>query len=233
MTSSSSNFISRNQNLQIYLKDKFPNTYKIIEYNAKGTFLYLKHKDVVHCVKKRETIGVHHTGNNNFKSGTDYKKAVDEYLKRINNDERLKKASETIANKIKEKHYKKFPNWPSVGKEQSATVDITCMGSYIYKENEQNDYTNGKGHLIAYVCEGIIMVIDQHPTSDKYYAEFHGNPTIKIVYINLLGLEMFEKQVLAKPEKIKKHVDNLLKKNKQKQNKLWDTMGDSDSEDDF
>lgn len=251
MTSGS--FLDRNEALQLAIRDNFPNTYKMLQYNPKGTFLYLKKKEVIETSKTNQYIGIDCDGTNNLKAWEDYLKAVEKHLDGINPDPRLKQAKRRIADKIKRLHYKKYPYWPKPNTEQSCLIDITCCGGYKFLESHGNmDDSDGHGHYIAYSCEGTVTVLDRctKPKSSlflgvlsffglggsknkiTYYSQFFGNPMIKVIVINLLALELFEKGALKAPDKIKRKIDDAFQLNAQKRLKLWGSFEDS-SDDEF
>mmetsp|Transcript_56284 Transcript_56284/g.68814 ORF Transcript_56284/g.68814 Transcript_56284/m.68814 type:complete len:222 (+) Transcript_56284:45-710(+) len=194
--------LNKNVSLQLAIKQEYPNVYKLIQYNSKGAWAYLNAKGVVKHKKDSKRIGVTKRGNDNLKAWAEYKKAVDQYLQDINNEHRLKQAREKIANKIKDEHYRVFPRWPSVGdKSQTAFVNITTYDGYKYEDE-----------YVAYACEGSVQVTDKRPSKYEYYAEFHGRPILKQLFINLPMLKGVELACIRSWEMATQKADKYAKK---------------------
>mmetsp|Transcript_56282 Transcript_56282/g.68811 ORF Transcript_56282/g.68811 Transcript_56282/m.68811 type:complete len:223 (+) Transcript_56282:45-713(+) len=195
--------LNKNVSLQLAIKQEYPNVYKLIQYNSKGTWKYLEAKGIVKQRKPDiEPFAVSHSGTDNWKAWSDYKKAVDKFLTSINNEDRLQHAREKIANKIKDEHYRVFPRWPSVGdKSQTAFVNITTYDGYKYEDE-----------YVAYACEGSVQVTDKRPSKYEYYAEFHGRPILKQLFINLPMLKGVELACIRSWEMATQKADKYAKK---------------------
>jgi len=199
--------LTNNVALQLALENEYPNVYKLIQYNSKGTWKYLEAKGIVKQRKPDiEPFAVSHSGTDNWKAWSDYKKAVDKFLEDINNENRLKPAREKIANKIKTEHYNVFPKWPKVeDNSQTAFVNITTYDGYKYEDE-----------YVAYACEGSIQVTDKRPSMWEFYAEFQGRPILKQIFINLPKLKGAEEafSTIEGWNRAKKSVDNKYSKKK-------------------
>eukprot|EP01084_Bolivina_argentea_P033958 62811_1 len=91
--------VANNENLQIAIKQNFPNVYQLMRYNAKGTIALLKANNIIKAYKMTKQFEISHTGSDAHKSWQDYKKAILEYLKLVNADVRLQKAREKLTEK--------------------------------------------------------------------------------------------------------------------------------------
>eukprot|EP00483_Globobulimina_turgida_P001239 UN01241 len=197
--------VAHNNNLQIIIKESYPGAYALFQYNAKGTVAVLKAFGVISAYKMTKQIGTDHTGQDNFKAWQDYRDAVLKYLANINGDNRLGPAREKMTQKIHDQHFKKFPLWPRVGLTQSALVNITEKGGHEYAQGAMYEF-------VAWTCEGDITVTDKRPSADAYYAEFQGNPTLKIIYVDLIQLKTFEKLAISDMDSAKTQVDFMTNK---------------------
>eukprot|EP01084_Bolivina_argentea_P033957 62809_1 len=192
--------VANNENLQIAIKQNFPNVYQLMRYNAKGTIALLKANNIIKAYKMTKQFEISHTGSDAHKSWQDYKKAILDYLKYVNSDVRLEKAREKLTERIHTEHYLKFPVWPSVGSRQSANVNVTEKGGYEYQQGVQKEY-------VAWACEGDVTVTDIRNSESSYYAEFKGKPTLKIIYVDLIKLKQIEALCLNKMDLAKAKAD--------------------------
>eukprot|EP00485_Elphidium_margaritaceum_P008139 CAMPEP_0202685112 /NCGR_PEP_ID=MMETSP1385-20130828/793_1 /ASSEMBLY_ACC=CAM_ASM_000861 /TAXON_ID=933848 /ORGANISM="Elphidium margaritaceum" /LENGTH=210 /DNA_ID=CAMNT_0049339375 /DNA_START=99 /DNA_END=731 /DNA_ORIENTATION=+ len=178
-------FLAHNENLQLSIRQNFPKTYDLMQYNAKGTIKLLQAAKVITAFKRTARMHVEHTGDDNLKAWSDYKVAVLDYLKEINSDELLQQAREQLSEKIHSVHYAKFPLWPAVGQTQEAQVNITDKGGYQWSQGSQKNY-------VVWACEGDVVVKDVRTAARSFAAEFTGEPVLKIISVDLIKLQQFE-----------------------------------------
>jgi len=140
----------------------------------------------------RSKVQITKSGDDNYKTWTDYYSAIKEFLDGVNSDKRFEGARKETAEYIWKYHYKVFPLWPKAGEEQSQSIPLGIKGLYICTQND-DDYE------IAWTVEGMVMVKDVRKTADSYLAEFSGEPEFKVISLNHRNLGEFESRVKLLP----------------------------------
>ncbi|RHZ81113.1 hypothetical protein Glove_123g159 [Diversispora epigaea] len=168
------------------LQNEYPKLSELFEFNRKGTIGFLKANGGLYGFHLSHNFNVDNSGENNLKTWSDYRDAIESYLEKICEGvkavdplnpssekafkEHLRPARKILSNEIHHQHYVKFPLWPAVGCEQSSHVELDCGGAY-----DDGAYT------LVWSCLGWINVIDRRPASNKYIAEFNGKPDLKLL----------------------------------------------------
>ena len=185
-------------------KKEFPQTFDLMEYNLMGTLKLLKAAHVLKTKRVHEATSADHSGDDNIRTWAEYKPVIEENLSRMDglDDSRMAKARPIIAETMHKQYYKKYPEWPKVGKEQTGYVYITCCGTH--------EASRGQGKWqVTWSCEGGVQVTDRRPSKDQYLCELDGQPTFKILYFDLVKLKTVEESIGQKMVAYKTKVDEL------------------------
>jgi hypothetical protein len=89
---------------------------------------------------------------------------------------------EVLSEYMHKEYYKKLPLWPSVGEENKEVLKLDIGDSYNY-----NDFFH-----IIWSCIGWVNVNDKRPAKTVYEAELKGEPTLKILSLDLDKLKNLE-----------------------------------------
>lgn len=181
------------------LKEKYPETLKLLNYNREGTLELLRASGAVKTMTINKYLNMPpSSGNDNYKAWEEYKANVDAYLYSVNSDSELRGARMELAKHIKKKHYDRYPTWPKVGKTQSSYIDL----------NIYNTYESGVWSIV-WSCDGFLKVTDSRPERKKYIANFEGKPKIRLLKLNHAQLRKVEKLTYNNFGNAKKEADKL------------------------
>ena len=203
-------------------KASFPNTYELMQYNTIGTLKLLKSLEILTAKKFTETAAADNKGDDNYRTWSEYKEMIEENLQKISgiSDWRMAKARIKISEVIHNQYFKKFPCWPAPGKSQSGYVYITCSDTHKAESGDQK-------FQVTWSCEGGVTVKDKtdlitisdttwffgllgsKTVKKKYYCEMVGQPTFKIMYVDLNKLLQIESKFGQKMIELKAQVDQL------------------------
>lgn len=165
------------------LRENYPNVSDLLAWDLEKTASILCLDGAFQLFKLDQTLRYGRPGTDNYKTWSEYQNGIHQYLKTLNDDQRLEPARGILADHIHDVHLKKFPMWPSVGdQKQKSDIYIDISTSYPF----------GKCWYIGWSCLGFITVYDFRADASSYYTEFHGKPEFKILYCNEQKLKEFE-----------------------------------------
>ncbi|CAB4386693.1 unnamed protein product [Rhizophagus irregularis] len=195
--------VSKSESIVRRLNNDYPTISQLFAYNREGTIGFLKANGGLYGFSLSHDFNVPHTGNDNYKTWSEYRNAIERYLEKIcdrvkandpNNGgmmrsfrEELRPARKILSDEIHNQHYIKFPLWPAEYGEQESLVELDTGSSY-----DHGAYT------IIWSCVGWIKVTDKRPQYNKYVAEFSGKPDIKLLALDNDMLRRLEDTVKAK-----------------------------------
>ncbi|RIA89700.1 hypothetical protein C1645_738442 [Glomus cerebriforme] len=186
------------------VRNKYPNTVKLLNYNANGTVKCLETNGILSTYLEEHQFDVTHSGSDNLIAWRDYRYAIMRYLDKLcykicstSDYAKLSSAREYLADYIRDEHYKKFKYWPKTGLTQSDHINLNIVAKYPYS-----------GYLIVWACEGWITVTDEHLKQDKYTAKFSGSPTLKILMLDEIKTRELEESASNDFDEAKKTVDS-------------------------
>ncbi|CAB4446772.1 unnamed protein product [Rhizophagus irregularis] len=201
--SQSALMVSKSESIVRRLNNDYPAISQLFAYNREGTMGFLKANGGLYGFSLSHDFNVPHTGNDNYKTWSEYRNAIERYLEKIcdrvkANDpsnggmmrsfrEELRPARKILSDEIHNKHYTKFPLWPAEYGKQESLVEIDTGSSY-----DHGAYT------IIWSCVGWIKVTDKRPQYNKYIAEFSGNPDLKLLALDKDMLRTLENTVRRK-----------------------------------
>lgn len=193
--------ISRN------LSEKFPKTNELLQWNLEKTAAVLCAEGCIQLFQIKRVLHCPHTGTDNLKTWSEYKKSIIDYLRVARDDIRLKKAYEALAEYIHDQHFEKFPFWPDIGTEQESKIFIDTVQDY-----------DDKGYYVTWSCLGFIHIRDYRADSSEYSTEFYGRPQVKILYSDEAKLADFEKHAVEDMDRCKQKIAGTVK------SISWDTV---------
>lgn len=181
-----------------HLRQDYPNVNELLAWDLEKTASTLCLYGAFQLFHLNQTLRYPQSGTDNLKTWSDYKKGIHQYLKSLNDDQRLEPARDILANHIHDVHFEKFPMWPSVG-------DLT-QNSQIYIDISTS-YPFGNQWYVGWSCLGYITVHDFRANTSTYYTEFNGKPEFKILYCNERKLKEFEKLAGSDMEKARRLIE--------------------------
>lgn len=200
--SQSALMVSKSESIIRRLNNEYPVLSQLFAYNREGTIGFLKANGGLYGFSLSHDFNVPHSGNDNYKAWSDYRDAIERYLEKIcdgvkANDplrgemrsfrEELRPARKVLSDEIHNKHFIKFPYWPSASNEQASLVELDTGGNY-----------DSGAYMIIWSCVGWIKVTDKRPQYDKYIAEFSGKPDLKLLVLDNDRLRELESTVRTK-----------------------------------
>ncbi|CAF1512538.1 unnamed protein product [Adineta ricciae] len=184
-----------------HLFQQYPKVLELLYWDLENTACALCATGAFELFQFTKTLRYAQSGTDNIKTWSDYKKGIHQYLKALNDDNRLEKAREILADHIHNEHFAKFPNWPSIfSRSQESNVFIDISSSY-----PVSNYW-----YVGWSCIGYIKVSDARSGFNSYYTDFEGKPELKILYCNETKMKEFETLANGDMEQAK----DLIKKNK-------------------
>jgi len=156
------------------VKSSYPAAYEVWKEAPQETISFLKAKGILEAHELDRSFDMpFKEGTDNIQAWQEYKTAIYDYLTLVNDDVRLKRARQDLANEIWVEHYKKFPRWPSSGSQQSDWVSL----------DRKQKYTDGDW-IIFWSAGGSIRVTDDRPSSYTFKARFAGKPTLRVLKVD-------------------------------------------------
>ena len=192
-------------------QNKFPETYKLMQYNLFGTLKMLKSSNIMTKQHVWETTAADHEGSDNFRTWAEYKEMIEKNLQQIPglSDIRMDPARDKISEIIHKRYYKRFPYWPPAGQSQSDTIYITCSGTHEAKKADRE-------YQVTWSCEGSVEVTDKTDSKlfgfwKRFTCDIQGAPMFNILYFDLNKLLTLEGDLKNDGDnrKYKKLVDKL------------------------
>ncbi|CAF1599630.1 unnamed protein product [Rotaria magnacalcarata] len=198
--------IFKDNGISQHFEENYPHVSELLRENFQGTAATLcmagssSGQTPLQLFKVGQNMRCAQHGTDNAKTWTNYRQAVLNYLKSLNDDRRLEHARTALADHIYNMHYKRYPNWPNVGELQQSEVYLNVSSSYPLGS-----------WFIGWSCVGYVTVRDYRANSSSYYTDFQGRPDFKIVYCNKQRLQEFEALAQSDMARARQHIlDNQL-----------------------
>ncbi|UJR24185.1 hypothetical protein I4U23_027151 [Adineta vaga] len=179
--------------ISTHMRQHYPKVYELLCWDLKNTATVLCIAGAFELWQFTKRLRYAQSGTDNIKTWSDYKKGIHEYLKSLNDDNRLEPARDILANHIHDVHFEKFPKWPSVLSEsQESDIHIDISSTY------PND-----SWYVGWSFIGYIKISDTRSGLSSYYTDFEGKPELKILYCNERELKRFEALAQKDMEQVK------------------------------
>ncbi|RIA92659.1 hypothetical protein C1645_820398 [Glomus cerebriforme] len=200
--SQSALMVAKSESIVRRLNNEYPVLSQLFAYNREGTIGFLKANGGLYGFNLSHDFDVPHSGNNNYKTWSDYRDAIERYLEKICENvkaidpirgdnrsfkEELRPARKVLSDEIHMQHYIKFPFWPSVGDQQESHVEL-----------DTGDHYDSGAYIVIWSCVGWIKVTDRRPQNYRYIAEFSGRPDIKLLVFDNDRLKELECTIKTK-----------------------------------
>lgn len=191
------NLFKSSDSLSKVLARNFPKVNEIAKHNVSATLSFLKTQKVLAAYLTSHNFQISHKEEDKkgFEVWRKYKEEIEKYVEKLCkewekkegvNEEfsrKLLKMREVLASYIHTEYFKKLPLWPDVGKENKENLKLDISESY-----NHNDFFH-----IIWSCSGWVEIKDKRPEVLTYEAELKGDPTIRILSLDLEGLKRLER----------------------------------------
>jgi hypothetical protein len=158
------------------LSRSYPNINRLLMYKKQATLEKLNAFGALKFQKFEHPISVSNCGSDNLLTWSEYKGRIITYLLTLDADSKLERGREEVAKEIFDKHFERFPKWPSRGCVQRDYIAINKNNIYDYQT-----------YTIGYVFCGALTVEDETNSSGMYKTNVNGgkNQTqFKIINMN-------------------------------------------------